>query len=103
MSSSSTTQPTILYVADPKADLVLRSSDGVEFLVRRVVLQVSSQLFDDMFLTGSDQQSQRDTTTGFPIVEIDVEADVLDLILRSVVRDQRRVDVLGMTVTLAER
>ena len=90
MSSTTDAKPTILYVADPKADIVLRSSDGIEFLVRRVVLQVNSEVFEGMFEASSGDLGEKDTKTGFPVIKLDEAAKELDLLLRWMSRDQKK-------------
>ncbi|KAJ7442008.1 hypothetical protein FB451DRAFT_1057840 [Mycena latifolia] len=62
---------------DPGADLILRSSDGVEFHVHRVVLGLLSHIFRDMFAL-----PQPDSETGIPEVRMPESGVVLDRILR---------------------
>lgn len=71
---------------DPRADLVLRSSDGVNFHVFKVVLSLASSVFADMFtlpppppLPASASQSSSDEP---PVVSLPEDAETLDLALR---------------------
>lgn len=92
---------TILYVADPKADVVLRSSDGIDFLVQRVVLQVNSEVFDGMFASSSGEVGEKDEKTGFPVVKLDEKGEDLDFLLRFIVRGQVKTDLLTMPLKTA--
>lgn len=94
--SSSTTSTPVLYIADPKADVVLVSSDGVKFPIRRVCLQAASEVFDDMFDTASAQAGEKDGQTDLPVVKLDDTAEELDLILRLIVRGQQIPTIPGL-------
>ena len=66
---------------DPRADLILRSSDGVNFHVIKVILSLASPIFADMFTLPSPPASQNpngDPTT----VLCSEDAETLDLALR---------------------
>ncbi|KAJ7633565.1 hypothetical protein DFH06DRAFT_688867 [Mycena polygramma] len=62
---------------DPAADIILRSSDEIDFHVHRVVLGLSSPVFAHMFAS-----PQPDTEPAVPIVRMAESGAVLDRILR---------------------
>jgi len=67
------------------ADVVLRSSDEVNFHVYIVILRMASNFFDDIFsLPQSAKLSSTDThpTTGVPIITVSEDAKTLDSLLR---------------------
>lgn len=72
------------------ADLILRSSDGVDFLVRKAVLEEASSVFSDMFVVGcsradADAASTAPATTRpskLPVVDLSENSAVLDNLLR---------------------
>ena len=73
----------------PAANVILRSSDRVDFYVQRVILTEASPVFEDMFTfeavqpdpadQGPDAQQYRD---GIPIVKVTESSEVLDALLR---------------------
>jgi len=63
---------------DPRADLVLRSSDGVNFRVFKIILSLASSVFADMFTLPSPPASSDEP----PVVMLPEDADTLDLALR---------------------
>ena len=66
---------------DRRADLVLRSSDGVNFFVFKVVLSLASSVFADMFtlpLPAAPQNSSDEP----PVVQLPEDAETLDMALR---------------------
>jgi hypothetical protein len=66
---------------DPRADLILRSSDGVNFHVIKVILSLASSVFADMFTLPSPPASQN--SSGEPSTVLCSEnAETLDLALR---------------------
>lgn len=96
--TTTTAESSSLYVADPKADAVLRSSDGIDFLVRRVSLQANSEVFDGMFDSSSGEVGEKDKETGFPVVKLEEKGEDLDLLLRFVVRAQAREPSMSTSV-----
>ncbi len=62
---------------DPEADIILQSSNKVNFHVYSVVLKLASPVFRDMF---SIPQPAPQTNT--PIVEMEEDSTVLDIMLR---------------------
>ena len=68
---------------DPRADLILRSSDGVNFHVVKIILSLASSVFADMFTLPTPQNSSDDpTTTTTTTVVCSEDAETLDLALR---------------------
>ena len=66
---------------DPRADLILRSSDGVNFHVIKVVLSLASSVFADMFTLPSPPPSQN-SSGELTVVLCSEDAETLDLALR---------------------
>ncbi|KAH9046520.1 hypothetical protein EDB84DRAFT_655181 [Lactarius hengduanensis] len=66
---------------DPGADLILRSSDGVNFRVFKVILSLASSIFADMFTLPSPPAS-RGSSDEPPVVALPEDAETLDLALR---------------------
>ncbi|KZT07306.1 uncharacterized protein LAESUDRAFT_758713 [Laetiporus sulphureus 93-53] len=64
----------------PDADVVLRSSDGVDFRVHKMILSVASPVFDSMFSLPQPPASGGDHD--LPIVPVSEENIVLDFLLR---------------------
>ncbi|KAJ6525905.1 hypothetical protein DFH09DRAFT_936424, partial [Mycena vulgaris] len=62
---------------DPDADVILRSSDDVDFWVHRAVLSLASPVFRTMFTL-----PQVDTDPDFPIIPVSESALLLDRALR---------------------
>ncbi|KZT69327.1 hypothetical protein DAEQUDRAFT_765631 [Daedalea quercina L-15889] len=77
---------------DPNADLILRSSDGVDFLVLRDILRFASPVFADMVAVGHTRpqavggpHAQDDELRdGCPVVPVQEDSDTLDSLLRIV-------------------
>ncbi|KAH9004626.1 hypothetical protein EDB86DRAFT_3072114 [Lactarius hatsudake] len=66
---------------DPRADLILRSSDGVNFRVFKVILSLASSVFADMFTLPPPPASQGSSDEP-PVVALPEDAETLDLALR---------------------
>lgn len=81
--------PTPWFVADPQADFALQSSDGESFLVRRILLEAGSDVFDGMFAGELNQPDKKDERTSLPLIKLDETAEDLDLLLRSVIKGQQ--------------
>ena len=66
---------------DRRADLVLRSSDGVNFFVFKLILSLASSVFADMFTLPSPAVSQNSSDEP-PVVQLPEDAETLDMALR---------------------
>ncbi|KAL1758196.1 hypothetical protein FB107DRAFT_288710 [Schizophyllum commune] len=73
---------------DAEADVILRSSDGVDFRVHKLLLSLVSTFFRDMFSlphVGQGGPDDGDRATGgaqTPVVEVEENADLLEKFLR---------------------
>ncbi|KAJ8489245.1 hypothetical protein ONZ45_g13651 [Pleurotus djamor] len=63
------------------ADMILRSSDGVEFRVHKVILSIASPFFNDMF-SMPQPKSSLGRKLDLEIVPFDEDSGTLDLVLR---------------------
>ncbi|KDQ60451.1 hypothetical protein JAAARDRAFT_174577 [Jaapia argillacea MUCL 33604] len=78
--STSSENPTTSPFDDPSADVILRSSDGIEFPTFTTLLSLASPVFRDMegvSRAGADVKKE-----GIPVVEMDEDGRVLKLLLR---------------------
>jgi hypothetical protein len=66
---------------DPRADLVLHSSDGVNFRVFKLILSLASTVFADMFTLPSPPTSQNSSDEP-QVVPLPEDAETLDMALR---------------------
>jgi len=68
----------------PTADVILRSSDLVDFHVRRGILAEASDVFDDMFLLPQPPATEilAETRNGQPVIPVDEESGTLERLLR---------------------
>ena len=66
---------------DPRADLVLRSSDDVNFFVFKVVLSLASSVFADMFTLPLPAVSQNSSDEP-PVIQLFEDAETIDMALR---------------------
>ncbi|EPT01085.1 hypothetical protein FOMPIDRAFT_1041463 [Fomitopsis schrenkii] len=66
------------------ADVILRSSDLVDFRVRKGILAEASSVFEDMFGIPQPEitPSQGDTREGLPVVKLEEDSDILQWLLR---------------------
>ncbi|KAH9930351.1 uncharacterized protein B0H18DRAFT_994570 [Fomitopsis serialis] len=64
----------------PKADLILRSSDHVDFRVSKFILEVSSVFFANMF--EASQANDDESRDGCPVVQMQEDSETLDSLLR---------------------
>lgn len=77
--------------ADGKADIVLRSSDGVKFALRRALLEATSTVFEDMLAIPQPRAKRRKASPGSPpedgldVVQLSETADALEIFLRHVI------------------
>ncbi|KAI0255777.1 hypothetical protein BJV78DRAFT_1279018 [Lactifluus subvellereus] len=67
---------------DARADVILRSSDGVDFRVFKIVLSLASPIFADMFSIPSPSPPSGTSRDGLPVVTLSEDSKVLDLALR---------------------
>ncbi|KAI0278253.1 hypothetical protein BC826DRAFT_664232, partial [Russula brevipes] len=65
---------------DTRADLILRSSDGVHFHVFKIILSLASPIFADMFSIPSPES--QDSHDEVQVVTVSEHSGVLDLALR---------------------
>ena len=65
------------HVEDSTADLILHTSDNVDFYVHRQLLSLASSVFKDMFKVGTHTQPQE-----LAIVEIEEPSSTIDSLLR---------------------
>ncbi|KAN0141414.1 hypothetical protein V8E53_000659, partial [Lactarius tabidus] len=63
----------------PDADVIIRSSDNVNFRVRRSILATSSPFFGDLF--SLPQPSDHEVVDGLPVVSLPEDAEVLDSLM----------------------
>ncbi|KAA1477003.1 hypothetical protein DENSPDRAFT_844135 [Dentipellis sp. KUC8613] len=74
---------------DTDADVVLRSSDQVDFRVHKIILSLASPLFKDMFRVPQPPAGSTPSTDpaissdGLPIVNVTEDAHTLEFVLRS--------------------
>jgi hypothetical protein len=67
----------------PKADVILRSSDGIDFYVFKLLLTLASPFFETMFnLPQPAVGTCDDTKDGFPVVNMQEDSKTLDILLR---------------------
>lgn len=78
------TPPTIAQAPfdneDGDADLILRSSDKVDFYVHRLLLRKASSIFADMFTVG--QAAQANLPDELPVVDVEESSSTIDSLLR---------------------
>ncbi|KAH9058189.1 hypothetical protein EDB87DRAFT_1627043 [Lactarius vividus] len=67
------------YLDPPHADVMIQSSDLVNFRVNKAVLSVSSPFFADMF--SLPQPPDNDVVDGLPVVRLSEEAELLSRLL----------------------
>ncbi|KAG0695911.1 hypothetical protein DFH29DRAFT_1083189 [Suillus ampliporus] len=67
----------------PKADIILRSSDGVDFRVFKLFLTLASPFFETMFeLPQPTVGTNDDTKDGLPVIPVQEDSKTLDTFLR---------------------
>lgn len=75
---------------DSEADVILRSSDGVDFRVRKAVLSEASTFFREMFTLPQGNASSNDigeeepAVDELPVVPVAEDQDILHVFLRYV-------------------
>ncbi|KAG2125325.1 hypothetical protein DEU56DRAFT_575281 [Suillus clintonianus] len=67
----------------PKADIILRSADGVDFCVFKLFLTLASPFFETMFeLPQPADGTDNDTKDGLPVIPVQEDSKTLDTFLR---------------------
>lgn len=81
--------PAQIYASPPfdhaKADVILRSSDNVDFRVFRLFLSLSSSLFETLFdlpQPSEEDLTDAETKDGLPVISISEDSRTLDALLR---------------------
>jgi len=69
---------------DPRADVILQSSDGVHFRVFKIILSFASPIFSDMFSIPLPASRNPDSDDDVPVVTVSENAEALDLSLRHI-------------------
>ncbi|THH09849.1 hypothetical protein EW146_g8561 [Bondarzewia mesenterica] len=71
---------------EPGADIILQSSDGIDFRVYRYILSLASPFFKDMFSLPQPSPTAIDNTTAgeIPVIPVTEDAETLDFMLRSI-------------------
>ena len=69
---------------DPRADVILQSSDGVHFRVFKIMLSFASPVFSDMFSIPQPSSKKVDLDDEIQTVLLSENSDALDLCLRHV-------------------
>ncbi|EMD37129.1 hypothetical protein CERSUDRAFT_95392 [Gelatoporia subvermispora B] len=80
MSSTESPQTVTAPFDSPKADVVVRSSDGVDFPIRMFFLTAASAVFEGMF--SLPQPAKATSSRRLPVVEFAEHSKTLDIILR---------------------
>ncbi|KAG8911174.1 hypothetical protein FRC01_005868, partial [Tulasnella sp. 417] len=79
-SQSSTTYGPAPFHADGKGDVILRSSDGVNYKVLKAILALASAVFDDMFEIPQGSDAHR--SEEIPIIDVSESSAVLHPMLK---------------------
>ena len=75
--SSTTPQPEVFDVSD--TNVILRSSDLVDFRVHKPVLAMASPVLKDMF--SLPQPSDSETIDGFPVIQLTEDSELLNCLV----------------------
>ncbi|OCB83835.1 hypothetical protein A7U60_g9040 [Sanghuangporus baumii] len=67
---------------DLRGDIILRTSDNVDFQVFRIILDLASPVFKDMLSIPQPPPLQDEGTGGTPVVTISESSTAIDIILR---------------------
>jgi hypothetical protein len=67
---------------DPAADVILRSSDNVDFYVFKSLLEYSSSVFKDMFCVAQGNPEKRELKDGLQVILTDDSAETWKILLR---------------------
>ncbi|EGO29131.1 hypothetical protein SERLADRAFT_412754 [Serpula lacrymans var. lacrymans S7.9] len=65
-----------------KAEVILRSSDNVDFYVFKTFLSLSSTVFSDMFDMPQPEDNDFETHDGLPVIQVSEDSTVMDRLLR---------------------
>ena len=63
------------------ADIIIRTSDNVDFYVYKAILAIASPFFDDMFSLAQTAATPTDNVTQDPVV-VSEDSDTMDCLLR---------------------
>lgn len=67
---------------DPNADIILRSSDNIDFKVYKLLLSMASDFFRDMFLLPQTLPVTNATARdGLPVIQVSETANILQMLL----------------------
>ncbi|OJT03117.1 hypothetical protein TRAPUB_6305 [Trametes pubescens] len=66
----------------PSADIILRSSDLVDFRVYSQILIAASPFFEGLFLVPQPPDEEQPRNYGLPIIEVSEDSETLDYLLR---------------------
>lgn len=68
---------------DPKGDIILRTSDSVDFRIFRLMLSLASPVFEDMFRLPPTKSPDHgdEMKEGTPVISISEESNMLDILL----------------------
>ncbi|TCD61708.1 hypothetical protein EIP91_008017 [Steccherinum ochraceum] len=71
----------------PSANLIIRSSDGVDFRVQQAILMEASSVFADMLslpatMPGQRESDDQEYRDGMPVVPVSEDAQTMDTVLR---------------------
>jgi hypothetical protein len=69
---------------DPRADLILQSSDGVHFRVFKIILALASSVFSDMFSIPLPTSRIPDSGNNVQVVSVSENSEALDLSMRHI-------------------
>lgn len=83
------------YFNDPKGDLVIRSSDGLDARVQLVKLRGVSDVFDAMFAAGTGSEQEK-TADGVPLVKVEDEGVTFGRFLQFAIAPQVNSQVLEL-------
>ncbi|KAF8262687.1 hypothetical protein EI94DRAFT_1517841, partial [Lactarius quietus] len=65
-----------------QADVIVRSSDDVDFLVHKSILACSSPVFNDMF--SLPQPSNNEAVDGLPMVKLAEDAEIVRALITTI-------------------
>lgn len=85
--ASSTTISVSPLFDDPLADVVLQSSDGVQYRLRRVFLVAASRFFDDLFTVAGGKTNPSSLEQELPVVPVEETSADLDLFVPFLCRE----------------
>ncbi|KAJ3523258.1 hypothetical protein NM688_g8758 [Phlebia brevispora] len=88
----------------PMADVIIRSSDGVEFRVFKIDLIRGSPMFKDMFSLTQPPPTDNpeDYKDGLPVISLSETSEVLSILLRCCMPGTPKIEPLGGIAALVE-